>query len=197
MFQRAAECRRGNGIVGAEHYPVASCDLRECGNIRHDQRRVGDHFEKDHLGPLVDHPLQLLGVSHIEEAGFDPETAQSVGRQSQGPAVGLFGHDDVVPSFGHIGEGIKNRRGAARCSDSCRTSLQRCKTLFKNIGRGIHQPGIDVAKLLKLEKIGGMFCALEGIGGGLVDRDRHRSLLVSFVSGMNSKCLLFHGSFLE
>ena len=42
--------------------------------------------------------------------------------------------------------------------------------LLDDVGRRVHQPGVDVARLSQTEQRGGVVGAVEGVGGGLVDR---------------------------
>ena len=49
-------------------------------------------------------------------------------------------------------------------------ALQGRHPLLEDVGRGIHQPGIDPAHLLQGEQIGRVLGALEDVAGGLVDR---------------------------
>src|SRR5690606_6747305 len=51
-------------------------------------------------------------------------------------------------------------------------ALERGDALLDDVLRRVHDPGVDVARLAEPEQRGGVLGAVEGVGGGLVDRQR-------------------------
>src|SRR5690606_34058376 len=54
------------------------------------------------------------------------------------------------------------------------TTFKRRNAFLENIGRGVHEPRIDVPELLQFEKIGAKLRAVDDIRSRLVNRDRTR-----------------------
>ena len=77
-------------------------------------------------------------------------------------------------------------RVSGRNRQSPYAAVKRRDTLFENIRRGIHQPGVDVAKFLQPEKICGVLGTVEGVGSGLVKRNGARiGVFVDVVACVN------------
>jgi hypothetical protein len=59
----------------------------------------------------------------------------------------------------------------SRCQ-CCDAAFERCHALLKNVGGGIHDPGINISELAQTEKVRCMFGAVKTIGSGLINRNR-------------------------
>ena len=66
--------------------------------------------------------------------------------------------------------------------------------LLEHGRRGIHDTGVDIALDLEVEQVRTVLSILEGVGGGLVDRDRGRAGGgFGFVSVVQGQRFEFHG----
>ena len=67
-----------------------------------------------------------------------------------------------------------DRRHTGRHAQRGDAAFHRGDTLFQHVLRRIHDSRIDVAGYLQIEQICAMLGAVEGVGGGLVDRHGDR-----------------------
>ncbi len=69
--------------------------------------------------------------------------------------------------------------------------------LLEDVGRGVHDAGVDVAELLEAEETGGVIGIVKNVGRGLVNRHRARLGggigLLAGVNGQGCEALLLLG----
>ena len=76
----------------------------------------------------------------------------------------------MVAGLGEVEQG--ERLGGLAAGDQQRAdaALERGDALLDRGLRRVHDPGVDVAELLEREQVRGVVGVVEGVGGGLVDR---------------------------
>lgn len=100
VLERAAEDRRGHGVVDDQRHAVAVGGCGQRGDIDDVAGRVADGLAEHRLGTFVDQRLEGGDVVVGGEARGDALARQGVGQQVVGAAV-QFGHrDDVVAGLG-------------------------------------------------------------------------------------------------
>ncbi len=197
MLERPAEHRRGDCIVDDQRHTVAVRGFGQGGEIDDIARRVADGFAEHRLGATVDQRFQGCDVIVGGETHLDALARQGVGKQVVGAAIELGHRDDVVAHFGDGLDGVGDRchaRGYGQCSHA---AFKRCDALFEHVGGGIHDARVDVARHLQVEQVGAVLGVIEGVGGGLVDRHRHRpGGRVRAVASVDGEGFPFHGALL-
>ena len=82
--------------------------------------------------------------------------------------------DDVIARMGKPLERRRDRRRPRGERECRRAALKCCDALFKHILRRVHEPPVNIARILECEAVGGVLRIVEYIGCRLVDRHRTR-----------------------
>ena len=118
---------------------------------------------------------------------------------AEGAAVEERRADDVVAHLRQIGQGEVLRRHARRGRHGIGSPLECGHAPLEDLGGGVAQAGVDVALLLQRKAGCSLRCAVEDVGGGLVDgqgagsRRRVGPLAGVHLQGFESVVLLGHG----
>jgi hypothetical protein len=145
-------------------------DLGDRLEIGHVELRVADRLGVDRPRLRREGLAEGVGIPRVDEFHRPAELGQRVVKQLIRAAIEVVGRDDLVA---HLGDGDHREggRGLAR-GDGHRAGapLDCGDALLEDVGRRIHQPGVDVAEFLQGEKIRRVLGALEDVGGRLIDR---------------------------
>ena len=133
---------------------------------------VTHRLDIDGLGVLVDLGLKAFRVIAFGEFHLNPQPRELNLELVVGAAVEEGGGDQVVASLHEVGDGQKLRRLPRGGGHSSHATLQRRHPLFKDIGGGVHQAGVDVPEFLQPKEIGAVLGVIEDVGGGLINRNR-------------------------
>ena len=155
--------------------PASWATAGDAGDVEDVDLRVGDRLGEERLGVRAHgRPpgVQVVGV--LDEADLDAELGQRVVEQVVGAAVEPRAGDDVVARVGQV-EDREGLGGLTRGQEQRRdAAFERGDALLDDVLRRVHDPGVDVARLGEPEQRGGVLGAVEGVRGGLVDRQRAR-----------------------
>jgi len=110
-------------------------------------------------------------IGGIDEGDVDPEARQRVDEGVVRPAVQRRGTDDVIAGARNVEDGIDHRRLPAGDRERADAAFKRGQPLLEHVGRGIHDPRVDVAELLQGEEPRGVRRIVEVVRRRLVDRD--------------------------
>ena len=77
--------------------------------------------------------------------------------------------DDIVSDFSNVGDGKELSCLTRGSSDGMDTTLESGDSLFKSIGGGVHDTGVDVTEFLETEETGAMVGVFEDEGGRCVN----------------------------
>lgn len=108
---------------------------------------VTEGLDVDSLGVFVDGGLDVLGLVAGDKLDLDAETGQRNLEQVVGAAVKVAGSNNVVTGLGNAGNGAKLGSLARRGRHGHDTALEGGHPLLKDIRRGVHETGVDVAEL--------------------------------------------------
>ena len=162
-------------IVHDQRDPVLPADGRDLGDREDLELRVRKGLRVVGARPVVGGPAEVLGVGGVDEAHLDPLVLQGVGEKVPGAAIEGGGGHHVVAGPGQVLQGEGRGRLAGGHREGADAAFQRRDALLQDVGRGVHDPGVDVAQLLQGEQRGGVAGVAELVGGRLVDRHRHRA----------------------
>jgi len=110
-----------------------------------------------------------------------------------GGAVELGHRDDVAPQLADVERGIVERRLPAAHAQRVHAALQGRHAPLQHRGRRIADPAVAKTVDLEIEEGGAVIGAVERIGDGLIDRDRHRlRRRIDFVAAVNGDRRVFH-----
>ena len=166
--------------------------------------RVGDGLAEEELGVGPDgRPPRVDRRRVLDEAHLDAELRQRVLEEVEGAAVEAGGDDDVVAGLGDVEHGERLGGLARGDEERADAALERCDALLDDVGRRVHQAGVDVAELLEPEQVRRVVGVVEDVARRLVDRQGARAGgAVGALSGVDLLGLegpagLGHGSFLH
>ncbi len=167
------EVGRGDGVVDDERHAVLVGEGRDGLDVEHLALGVGDGLAEEELGLGPDRLAPRVDRGRVvDEGDLDAEARQGVLQQVVGAAVERGGGDDVVAGLGDVED--RERLGRLAGGDEQRpdATLERGDALLDDVGRGVHQAGVDVAELAQPEEVGRVVGAREDVARRLVDRQR-------------------------
>lgn len=155
--------------------------------IGHVESRVADGLQIHGLGAVVDEGGDILGLVTLDELGRDAQPREHDLELVVGAAVQVAGGDDVVTGVGEGGNGHELGRLAGRGGHGGHTTLEGSDALFEDVDGGldtcrqpcvvfvsvsvgyrgmtyIHDPTVDVSKLLEAKQPRSMSRVIEGVG---------------------------------
>ena len=163
--------RRGKGrIVDDRRQPVPVRDVGDLPVVGHVVLGVAGGFDIDGPGVLVDQLAQGLRLAGIEEPHFDTEFGKGLREKGPRSAVEAGGRDEVLSRVDDGQQRGRDRRLAAGKGQPRRAAVERRKPLFQHVGRGVHQPRVDIAELAQAEEVRRMFRVVKDIARRGVDR---------------------------
>ena len=133
--------------------------------------RVADQLEEDRLGLLVDRPAEGRRIGAVDVGRRDADLRQGVGEQVVRAAVERRRRDDVVAGPGEVEDRQRLGRLAGGDAEGRDAALERGDALLEDVGRRVHDPGVDVPELLEPEQPRGVRGVIEDVARGGVDRD--------------------------
>ena len=170
VLQRPQQIGRGEGAVHDEGDAVAVGDGGDGLQVDDVGIGVAQGLGIHELRIGLDGLFEILRVGRVHEGGGKPLLHQGIGKEIVGAAIEIGGGDDVIPRHGDILNGIGDGGASRGGGQGARPALQGSDALFKHVGGGVHEAGIDIALLRQGEAAGGLGAVLEHIGGGGVDR---------------------------
>ena len=170
VLKRTAQDGSGHRVVHDERHAHGVRGVGPGTKVNHVQRRVAERLHEHRAGVLVGQFGDRLGVVALGEAHFDAELRQRVGEQVVGTAVQLRLGDDVVAGAAHVEYRVGNCSLTGCQSAGGDAALQLGDALLQHIPGGVHDSGVDVARLGKREQVRGVLGIVEDERGRLVDR---------------------------
>ncbi len=168
---RLDQVRGGDGVVDDQRDTVLVCHGGHVRDVENVDLGVGDGLGEEGLGVRPHRgPPAVQAVGVLDEADLDAQLGQRVVEQVVRAAVEPGAGHDVVAGAGQVedGEGLG---GLARGQQQRGDAAFECgDALLDDVGGGVTDAGVDVARLGQPEQGGGVVGAVEGVGRGLVDR---------------------------
>ena len=162
----------GHRVVHHQRDPRVVRDLRDRGEVERVELGVAHGFRVDRLRLLRERLPEALRVLRVDELHLDPQFREGVVEQVVRPAVEGGRRDDLVPRAGDVQQSERLRRLAGGHRERPAPPFQLRDPLLEDVGRRVHDPGIDVPELLQPEEPRRMRGIVEDVRGGLVDRHR-------------------------
>eukprot|EP00906_Rhabdomonas_costata_P008898 RCo012629 len=166
----AQEAAHPEGVVDDQGHPVVVGQLGQPSNVRDIVPWVPHRLNVQGFGVGVDEGREVLQRIRGRKLHLDAQPGQSDLELVESAAVQVGRGDDIVALRAQRGDGQELRSVARRGRQGCQPALQRGHPLLEHIRGGVHDPGVDVAKLLQTEKPRGVLVAVEDVGRGGVDR---------------------------
>ncbi len=152
--------------------------------VRDVELRVADGLHVERLCAAVDPGAEVRRVVAVHESHVDAEARQRDLELVVGAPVEGAGGDDVVARGRDGGDGQELRRLPARRGERRDPALERGDAPLEDVGRGIHDPRVDVAELLQRKKARAV--------RGVVERERRR-LVDGYGPGVGARGRLLPG----
>lgn len=143
-------------------------------DVRHVRVGVADRLDEERLGAVGDGRLPRTEVARVDEFHLDADPPEGDAHHVDRAAVDADGGDDLVPRAREVQKGVDHRRVPRREGKRADAAVQRGHPALERVDGGIAQAGVDVARLLELKEPRRVLGAVEGVGGRLVDGQRHR-----------------------
>ena len=159
------------GVVDDDRHAPGVGHVGDRGEVVDVEPRVADELEEDRLGLLVDGAPEGRRVGAVDVGRRDADLGQGVGEQVVGAAVERRRRHDVVAGAGEVEDRQRLGRLAGCESERGHAALERGDALLEDVGRRVHDPGVDVPELLEPEQPGGVGGVVEDVAGRGVDRD--------------------------
>ena len=140
---------RGRGsIVDHEWHALLVGDVGQPFNVDDVELGIAHGLGVDGPRLLVDCGAQAVKIIRVDKADVDAQLRQGVVEEVVGPAIERSGGDDLVAGAGERqnGQGFGGLSGGG-CQRGC-APFERGEALFEDIGRRVHDAGIDVAEFL-------------------------------------------------
>src|SRR5690606_21939055 len=184
----------GERVVDDQRQTMRMRDGGELLDIHELAARVGEAFDVQRLGPVVDQLLEARRIIDVCPADFPDEILEGLRELVDGAAVELARGDEIVPLLHQRVEDDEVRGLAGGRRERGRTALERGHALLQHrLGR-VHDAGVDVAERFQAKQRGGVVGIVENEGGGLIDRRRARAGGgVGLRAGVDGKCVETRG----
>ena len=138
--------------------------------------------------------LDGVGLVAVGKARGDALARQDMREQGMRRAIELRDRDDVAAAVGEIDEGEMQRRLSGRDRERADAAFEFGDALFKHGGGRIGDPAVAIAFRFEVEQGRAVIGAVEGIGDGLVDRNRDGfGCRIGVVAGVNCDGFVAHG----
>ena len=170
VFDRPHQIGRGQRVVDDQRQAMLAGDVADLLDVDEDAARIGETFDEDRLGLVVDLALEGRRIICFGPADFPAEVLEGMAELVDRAAIKLVGGDEVVAGLHQIVED-EHLRGVAGGDGKGRgAALERGDAFLEHRLRRVHDARVDVAEGLQPEQRRGMVGVIEDIGGGLVDR---------------------------
>ena len=115
-----------------------------------------------------------LRFGGIEEPHLDAELRERLSEQCPRSPVQTVGGNEVLSRMHDRQQRRRDRCLTAGEGQSSRAAVQRRQALFEDVGRGIHQAGVDVAEFAQAEEVRCVLRAMEHVARCRIDRHSAR-----------------------
>ncbi|CDZ89285.1 hypothetical protein RHRU231_470133 [Rhodococcus ruber] len=171
VLEGADQVGGGDGVVDDQRQGVLVGDGGDAGDVEEVVFGVGDGFAVEGAGGGADGGAPLVEVvGVVDEGDLDAEAGQGVVQQVVGAAVEVGAGDEVVAGGGEVEDGVGLGGLAGGEEQGGDAALEGGDALFDRVLGGVHDAGVDVAGFGEAEQGGGVVGVVEGVAGGLVDR---------------------------
>ena len=193
VFDRPEQDRRGDRIVDDQRDAVRVGDARERFEVANIARGVPDTFAEDRARVVIDQLLDGVGPIRRGEADCDALTRQHVCEQGVRGAVELWHRHDIAAELGDVERRIVERRLSGTHAERFQAALERGDAALQDRRGGVRDAAVAESLDLEIEQGRAMVGTVEGIGHGLIDRDRHRlRRRIDVVAAVNGDRLASH-----
>ena len=154
--ERLGEVGRGERGVHDQRQAVLACAILATASRSVTSRAGLDTVSQNRARVLaIDRLGEILRIVRVHELHRDAERGQDVVELRVGAAVEVAGGHDVVAGLREIDDRVEDPARAGRHAKAAhlRRPLEQRHALLQHVGRGIHQPGVDVAQFLEGEQI--------------------------------------------
>ena len=170
MFDRAAEVRRGRGVINDQRQANLVGNGRDRRQVGHIAAGVRDRFTENRAGVVIHSGLNRGQIFEINKLGRPAEPFDGLAELGDRATIKTGGHHHVIARL-HQREqrhdlGCVARRAANRAD----AAFQRGHTFLQNRHGRVGQTRVDVTHLLQVKQRGRVVCIAEHIGGRLIDR---------------------------
>ena len=159
----AAQIRRGKGVVDHQRDTRFVGNLGDTLDVDHVHARIRDGLDIDHLGLLGDRVAEIVEVVRVNENRVVSEPTEGRVELGIGAAVQGGGRDYFVAALAQARDGQQLRGLPAGGCQSSDAAFKRRHPLFEHPRRGVHDAGVDVAKLLQGEERGSVGGVVEDV----------------------------------
>ena len=132
--ERAAEIRRGEGIVDQERNAGRMRDVGDLRDVEHFQSRIADGLADHQPGAFADCGAKPVEIARLDEARGDAEARQRVGKEIDGAAIERRRCDDMIAGAQQRGDGEVHRRHAARGAHGADAVFERREPFLQHGG---------------------------------------------------------------
>lgn len=170
VVDRPAEIpARPEGVIDHDRHARLVRDRDNGLEVRHVVARVADALDVDRFRPVIDQAVKLVGLVTLDELGGDAQAREGDFELIVGPPVQIARADDVITTVRQRRDDHELRSLARGCSDGGSSTFEGGDALFQHVNCGVHDAGVDVAKLLEPEEAGAMVGVIERVAGGGVN----------------------------
>jgi len=162
--------RRGRRVIDHQRNAALMRDLRQPLDVGDIKLRIAERLRVQRLGPGRDRRANPLEVVGIDELHRDSQPRQRVVEEIVRSAVERCRRDNLVARARKRGDRQRLGRLPGGCRQAGHAALQRRNPLLEDIGRRIHDAGVDVAELLQSKEAARVRAIVEDVAGRLVDR---------------------------
>ena len=193
VVERLEQDRRRNGVVDDQRHAMTVRDFGQRLDVADIAGGIADGLGEHRFGVRVDQSLDRVRLVAVGKAAGDTLARQHMAEQGVRRAVELRDGDDVAAAIGEVGECEMQRGLAGRDRQRADAAFEFGDALFQNRRGRIGDPAVAIAVGFEIEQRGAVIGAVEGIGGGLIDRNGDGlGGRIWLVAGMNGDRLVAH-----
>ena len=137
------------GAVHHQRQPVLMGDVGDGGDVDHVQTGIADRLAVDHPRLAVDRGLEIHRIGRIDETRRNPELRQDGVEHRVGAAVKVVGRHDFIALLADVDHGVENGARPRSQGQRAGAPFQGGHPLLQHIGRGIHDPRVNVARFFE------------------------------------------------
>jgi hypothetical protein len=173
VLEGTDQVRGCDRVVRDQRDTVLVRDVGDASDVEHVRLRVADRLREEQLRVGTDRTAPLVEVVLVlDEGRLDAELRERVLEEVEGTAVDGARRHDVVARL----RDVQDREGlgslSARDEQGARAALERGDALLGDVLRGVHDAGVDVARLGEREQVRRVIRVAEHVCRGLVERGR-------------------------
>ena len=169
-------------------------NLADSIEVRNVQTRVPNRLHEERFGVFVDGLTEIFRVALIDKFHIDAELGQRVVKQVVGAAIETGRRDNVLARMAQVHDGQRLGSLTRRGRQGPRSPFEQRESLLEDVGRGVHQAGVDIAEFLQSEQPRGVIAVIEDVRGRLIQRQGARiGRRVGDLSAVQAQCRQFPG----